>query len=294
VLAGMMLTGCSIKQMAVNMVADSVAEGGGVYASDDDPELIREALPFGLKTYESLLGQSPQHMGLLLATAKGFVSYAYMLQQEADQLDESDLSRARAERQRASKLYLRGRDYALRGLEVSHPGFRANLQHDLAATLAQTTKDDVPYLYWAGAGWAGALSADKNNMDLVADLPTAAALVGRVLALDDGFEAGAADEFFIAYEGGRPNGDLKAARRHYERALALSKGERASVYVALAEAVSVRQQDPVEFRALLAKALAVDPDKVPEIRVANVLAQERARWLGQHIPKLFATAELTE
>src|SRR5215468_11098164 len=140
-LAGMVLAGCSIKQMAVDVVADSVAEGGGTYASDDDPELIREALPFGLKTYESLLAASPDHMGLLLATAKGFVSYAYMLQQEADRLDESDLARARAERQRASKLYLRGRDYALRALEVSHPGFRTNLQHDLAATLAQTTKD---------------------------------------------------------------------------------------------------------------------------------------------------------
>src|SRR5262249_21925829 len=253
-----------------------------------DPELIREALPFGLKTYESLLAESPEHMGLLLATAKGFVSYAYMLQQEADELDESDLSRARAQRQRASKLYLRGRDYALRALEVSHPGFRANLQHDLAATHAQTTKDDVPYLYWAGAGWAGALSADKEDMELVADLPIAAALVGRVLTLDDGFEAGAAHEFFIAYEGGRPNGDLNAARQHYERALALSQGERASVYVTLAEAVCVRQQDPVEFRALLAKALAVDLDKMPQMRVANVLAQERARWLGQHIPKLFA------
>src|SRR5215831_1953559 len=69
-LAGLMLTGCSMKQMAVDMVADSVAEGGGTYASDDDPELIREALPFGLKTYESLLAESPEHMGLLLATAK--------------------------------------------------------------------------------------------------------------------------------------------------------------------------------------------------------------------------------
>src|SRR5262249_12503107 len=157
--------------------------------SDDDPELIREALPFGLKTYESLLAQSPEHMGLLLATAKGFVSYAYMLQQEADQLDESDLARARTLRQRASKLYLRGRDYALSAMEVSHPGFRANLQHDVAAALAPTTKNDVPYLYWAGAGWAGALSANKEDMELVADLPTAAALVGRVLALDDGFQA---------------------------------------------------------------------------------------------------------
>ena len=40
------------------MIGDALS-GGGVYTSDEDPELIREALPFGLKTYESLLDVSP-------------------------------------------------------------------------------------------------------------------------------------------------------------------------------------------------------------------------------------------
>jgi len=290
----LVVAGCSIRQTAVDFIGDAVAGGGGVYESDDDPRLVQDALPFGLKTYESLLAVSPAHMGLLLATAKGFVSYAYLLELEADRLDDTDLPRAREQRVRASKLFLRGRDYALRGLEVSHPGFRADLRRDSAAALAKATKDDAPYLYWAGAGWAAALGADKDNLDLVAELPTAGALVGRVLELDEGFESGAAHEFFIAYEGGRPNGDLKAARSHYERALALSNGERASVFVALAESVSVRQQNVAEFRALLTKALAVDPDKAPQIRLVNVIAQERARWLQQRIPLLFAGADLTE
>jgi len=289
----MVLAGCSIRQTAVDIVGNAIAGGSGVYETDDDPQLVQDALPFGLKTYESLLAVSPDHMGLLLATAKGFVSYAYLLQQQADQLEDSDLARAREQRQRASRLYLRGRDYALRGLEVVHAGLLAGLNRDATGALAETTKDDVPYLYWAGAGWAGALSADKNNLGLVADLPTAGALVGRVLQLDDGFEAGAADEFFIAYEGGRPNGDLKAARQHYERALALSQGQRASVYLALAESVSVREQNPAEFRTLLASALAIDPDKAPQIRLVNVLAQNRARWLQKRIPVLFA-ADMTE
>jgi len=286
--------GCSIQRTAVDIVGDAMAGGGSVYESDDDPQLVQDALPFGLKTYESLLAVSPEHMGLLLATAKGFVSYAYLLELEADRLEESDLPRARAERIRASKLFMRGRDYALRGLEVGHPGFGVDLRHAAAATLAKTTKDDVPYLYWAGAGWAGALGANKDNLDLVAELPMAGALVGRVLDLDEGFESGAAHEFFIAYEGGRPNGDLKVARRHYERALALSNGERASVFVALAEAVSVREQNVAEFRALLTKALAVDPEKAPQIRLINVIAQERARWLQKRVPLLFVGADLTE
>jgi hypothetical protein len=40
----LLLSGCSLHQVAVNVIGDALA-GGGVYASDDDPELNREALP---------------------------------------------------------------------------------------------------------------------------------------------------------------------------------------------------------------------------------------------------------
>ncbi len=50
-LAAGLLAGCSMKQMAVNMVGDAMAGGGDVYTSDNDPELAYEAIPFGLKTY---------------------------------------------------------------------------------------------------------------------------------------------------------------------------------------------------------------------------------------------------
>ncbi len=60
--------------MAVNIVGDTLAGSGGVYASDDDPELVRAAIPFGLKTYEGLLEVSPEHKGILLASASGFTA----------------------------------------------------------------------------------------------------------------------------------------------------------------------------------------------------------------------------
>ncbi len=66
-----LFAGCSVKRTAVNIIGDALAGGGGVYTSDDDPELIREAIPFGLKTYESLLAVSPEHLGLLQAAAIG-------------------------------------------------------------------------------------------------------------------------------------------------------------------------------------------------------------------------------
>jgi predicted anti-sigma-YlaC factor YlaD len=290
-----LLAGCSPKRLVVNMVGNALAGGGGVYASDDDLDLVREAVPFGLKTYESLLAASPEHRRLLLAAASGFTQYAYaFVQDEADRLDATDLARARALRARAHKLYLRGRDYALSGLEAAHPGFTGRLSQDRAAVLAMTTRDNVPFLYWAGAAWAAALTAAKGDLTLIAELPTAAALVRRVLELDESYDGGAAHEFFIAYEGSRPEamgGSTRRARQHYQRALELSGGQRASVYLALAEAVTLREQNLAEFRSLLAAALAVDPDRVPALRLANTFARRRAHWLRLRIPDLFLEAE---
>jgi hypothetical protein len=294
VLLAALLAGCSLKRIAINAVGDSLAESGGVYATDGDPDLVREALPFGLKTIEGLLAEAPDHDGLLLAAARGFAGYAYLLQQDADMVDAEDFALARGLRARASELFLRGRDFGLRGLALAHPGFRAALIQDGAVALADTTGDDVPLLYWSGVAWAGALAADPGNLDLVAELPMAAALVKRVLELDPAFDQGAADEFFIAYEASRPGGDLRAARRHYERALALSGGTRASTYLALAESVAVPEQDLGEFRRLIAAALAVDPDAAPDLRLVNTIARRRAEWLESNASNLFLEPVLTD
>lgn len=291
VLAASLLGGCSVRKTVVDYAGDAIGGGGGVWSSDEDPQLVKEALPFALKINESLLQTSPDHKGLLEATAEGFLAYALLIGEEADRLETDDLKAARKLKARASKLFIRGRDYALRALEQRHAGFTNGLKADRKAMLAQTDAEDVPFLYLAGAGWAGALGADTGNLGLVAELPTAGALVGRVLEVDETYNQGAAHEFMISYEAARPGGSNAAARRHYDRALALSEGKRASVHVALAEAVSVAQQDVMEFRAMLKAARAVDVDEDPDGRLLNVIARERAAWLAERIPDLFLLAE---
>jgi hypothetical protein len=280
--------GCSsIKRAAVDMLAGSLAEGGGSYASDGDPELVREALPFGLKTQESLLEISPDNRDLRMAAARGFAAYAFLLQQEADRLGAIDAPAGERLRRRVGDLFLRGRDHALLGLESSHPGFRTAVAAVPAETLAATAAPDAALLYWAGACWAGALGVRKDDLELLADLPVAAALVQRVIALDEGFEAGAAHEFMVAYEGGRPGGDIAKARRHYERALALSGGRKASVHLALAEGVVLGAQDQAEFERLLSLVRSVDLDAAPRDRLVNAVARRRADWLAGRLDELF-------
>jgi hypothetical protein len=56
------LSGCAMfKRKAVGMVADTLASSGDVFTRDDDLELVGQAIPFGLKLYESLLDSSPKN-----------------------------------------------------------------------------------------------------------------------------------------------------------------------------------------------------------------------------------------
>jgi len=293
VLIGLAATGCSIKRVAVNKVGDALAGSGTTFASDDDPELIKAALPFGLKLMESLLAESPNHKGLLLATANGFTSYSVaFVQEDADEIEKEDFAKSDAMKKRAKRLFLRARNYGLRGLEVSHSGFTNDLRADPKSAVKVMTKSDVPLLYWTAASWAKAISMSVDDPNLVGDLPLVEALIYRALELDESWNDGAIHGFLIAYvmTSALPEAERVAtARKHFDRAMELSKGWQAGPLVSFAESVSVPTHNAQEFDALLQQALAIDPDAHPETRLINLVMQRRARWLLSQRDELFIT-----
>jgi predicted anti-sigma-YlaC factor YlaD len=283
-------TGCSIKMMAINTLGNALADGSSGFAKDDDPELVRDAVPFALKTIESLLDSSPRHKGLLRAACSGFTQYAYaFVQQEADFIESKDLDRATAMRARAKKLYLRARDYGLRGFDVEFPGFSNRLRTNTDATLAKLQKKHVTLLYYTSAAWAAAFAVDITDSSLSVEQTLFEKMMRRALALDDAFELGSMHDFFISWEAGHSTagGSMKAAREHFDRAKTLARGQRVTPFVNLAESVSVSEQNKKEFEDLLNQALAVDLTLAPDQKLANVIAQRRARWLLSRIDELF-------
>ena len=284
-------TGCSIKRLAVNKLGDALAGGGTTFASDDDPELIQAAVPFSLKLMESLLSESPKHQGLLFATSSGFTQYGYaFVQQEAEELEAENLTRARQLQLRARRLYVRARDYGLRGLEVRHPGFRLRLNDNPKAAVKKLRQADVPLLYWSAVSWTAAIAVAKDHPDFVADLPKVEAMIDRALVLDESWDHGAIHGFLIAFEMGRATGEgdrVERSRRHFQRAVELSGGKQAGPYLSFAESVCIEQEDRAQFLQLLQTALAINPDEQPATRLVNLVMQRRARWLLSRVDKLF-------
>jgi hypothetical protein len=278
----------SCKSIATGALADALSGSGGVYGSDDDPELVGQAVPFGLKTMEGVLVEEPEHVGLLTALASGFVQYGYAwVQQDADALADSDVDRSLQLNLRARKLYLRAKGYGMRGLEARHEGFGELYAKDPKAAVAMTDKDDIALLYWTAAAWGLAISASKTDTAMIAQLPEINPLADRALELDEAWNKGTLHEFFMSFELAQPAGSTEKVRKHFARAIELSGGTRAGPYVTLAEKVSVKEQNAKEFHQLLDQALAIDIDRSPNDRLANVLAQRRAARLKKVSGDLF-------
>jgi predicted anti-sigma-YlaC factor YlaD len=284
-------SGCSARKFAINRLGDSLANSGTTFASDNDPEFVGQAIPFSLKLIEGLLAESPKHRGLLFAAASGFTQYSYVyVQQPSEEIESEDVAKSSGLSMRARNLYLRARDYGLRGLETKHDGFAVLLREDPKSAVQTMNVGDVPLLYWTAVAWGAAISVAKDRPDLVAELPQVEALIDRAYQLRPDYDHGAIDQFLISYESARQGvkGDFaERSKAHFDRAVALTHGQMASPFVTYAETVSVQKQNRVEFASLLKRALAVDPDSRPEWRLSNLIMQRRARWLLSREDALF-------
>ena len=280
--------GCSLRTMAVNAIVPTLANPA-VYLSEEDPELVRDALPFLLKTIESILDTSPRQNEALVFACSGFTLYANaFVQIDADLAEWDDYELALQLRDRAWRFYVRARDYCLRSLELKYAGITERLRQDPVVAAAETGIDDVEVLFLLSAAWGLAIS-NAMTPELLADLPTVRVLLERALELDEGYERGSLHSAIITIEALPPElgGSPERAREHLERAIDLSDGLDAAPFVAFAAGVSVIAEDRAEFTRLLEQALAIDPDEDTSMRLLNLVNQKRAQMLLDHVDDLF-------
>ena len=313
-----LVSGCSLNQIAINAVANVLSGdgGGSTFTTDDDPELVGASLPFALKMYETILAQSPDHEGLLLAVGSGFISYANaFVATPASMLPFQEWEKQQADQIRAKKLYIRGRDYLIHAMDLRYPGFTDALESteadatvQLQVFVEQMDADDVPYLYWAGAGWVAAFALDAFDLAMAFTVTKAHTLMVRALELDETYSDGAIHDFLVQYYASLPpsmGGDKDKAEFHHQRSIELAGGRLAGPYVSYAEAVVLPSQSAVklgddfdaydaeiravadEFVALMEQALAVDADAYPDARLINILTQRKAQWYLDNLEDFF-------
>ena len=303
ILCGLLLTsGCSMRTIAVRQTANILKDSLPVFETESDLEFVELALPASIKTIEALLLSDPENYGLLLMLARAYTAFGHVIME--DRFEEAQLAAAKADQDdsplvarlkaRTKAMYLRAHAFGVRALESRREGYRAALvkgRESLDKYLAGADKDDVGALFWSTMPLAAAMNIDRDDIKLLAMMPKVRAVMLGVVKLDEGYYFGGAHMVLGALFGSvgkMLGGDTERAKRHFEKALALTNRRFLLVHEMYARSLAVQIQDKALFKKLLEEALAADPKVLlPEQRLANIAAKRRAKRTLAKLDELF-------
>ncbi|MDZ4350672.1 MAG: TRAP transporter TatT component family protein [Xanthomonadaceae bacterium] len=261
------LVGCAA---VARRAADNLASNlGQAVVNSNDPATVRDGLPAYLLLLDGLINGSPDSPGLLLAAAELNAAYAGNFTQEPA---------------RASRLSDKALGYARRASCLRSQPLCDSLDGpipDFEAALADFTAKDIGLIYGLAATWTGYLQANREDWQAIANLPKVEMLLKRVVAENPRHADGLAFVYLGALNSLRPaavGGDPEAGRAYFERAIELSSQRNLYAKTMMAEYYARLVFDRELHDSLIREVLEADPI-APGFTLANVLAQERARYL---------------
>ncbi len=256
-----------------------VIQGGvGALYDEADPAFAKDSFPAQLKLLEELLYNSPRNSSLLVLAAQGFAGYSFLF------IEDSNPARAAA-------FYQRGRNYALRALSLKKK-FKSIKTESLGALsreLKGASVKDAPSLFWAAFNWAGEINLKKDSPASLASLPKVVAMMRRVKELNVAYNFAGPELFFGTYYSRPPmlGGNPKKAKAYFEKAQAMNQGKYLMGYVLEAKYYAVAVQNQSLFESLLKKVEELPAGELPNARLMDAVAKEKAKRLLEKENDLF-------
>ncbi len=266
-LAVALLGGCSI---VASRTTSSLSENlSRAVLDQNDPETVRQGAPALLLMVDGFISSDPDNQALLLSGSRLYCAYASAF------VDDEARQRRLAEK---------SLDYARRALCLSHNDFCAVIDMPYATfneQLNDFNADDVPVMYGFGSAWATWVQANSDDWSATIQLPKIAAVMNRVIELDEGYDHGNAHLYLgvmstqlPAEYGGKP----ELGREHFKRANTLSGGRNLMVNVLFAKYYARLVFNQELHDSLLNEVLASNIE-APQLTLSNALAQQQAREL---------------
>jgi hypothetical protein len=298
--ASIPLLACDTGQFAASSTVGVMRRAAPSASRYRDPDLAEAAIPASMGQMEGLLELIPGDMVLRSLMGRSYVSFGYAFMEEHMEVAEQSGTEEEIEhwRNRATLAYIRAREVTIGGLDQRYPqdgGLVATQHTGLEAfqahlNLYTNVETDVPLLMFATYAWARYIGLHRDDMNAIADLPYVTAMADRVLALDPEYLDHAPLALHAGLIGSAPQalgGRPQDARIELERVIELSHRQNLLYLMTEAQIVAIALQDRALYRSLLEEIIAFDVDSVPDQRLANTVAQRRARrWLGR-IDELF-------
>ncbi len=275
----MLLVSCSTQRMAAQLAFPLVQGQYKAMQEEADLGLAAEAIPSNLKMMEGLLKGDESSMPILNNLAEGFCSYSFSFIEDSNP-------------ERASALYQRGRGYAVRSLAESS-GVKDLLTltgKEFQFVLKGMNANDLPALFWLGQCWSGWLMLNLGSPETFADISRVEWLMKRTADLDEDYHYAGPHLALGGFYGSRTKmlgGDPEKARYHFERNLELNQRKFLLTQLIYARTYAVQSQDKELFGRLLKEILDSSSNALPEQRLANEVAKQKARKLLDMADELF-------
>jgi tetratricopeptide (TPR) repeat protein len=287
------LGACDVAKFTADSTAGLFTRAAPAFEAYWDYDLAGEALPATIVQFEGILRVIPDSEAILAQLSQAYIAYAYgWVEADVESLEfEGDYDEADTQRQRARTMYLRAVDLTRHTIRLHNEDIDLAVRgtvEDLEAWLAGAfvEKGDAEMLLWHGYAWGSYINAAKDDMEAIADLAYAKAFVARSIELDPDYYNSAGYLFMGVATASEMAGDMDEAKVYFEKALARTERRALQAQVNMARYYAVKEGDRELFDELLTEVMdALDP--LPEARLANRMARERAALYIENADQLF-------
>ena len=269
-----LLSGCSMKAQMVRSMDPIMDDMTTAANMNTDVDLMRDGLPASLIQLDGFIKSDPNNK-ILLMGAESYFGYAFSFVEDVN-------------KPRASALYLKARDYALRVLKKNRQfDEEAN---DLNEVLSKCTRKDVPALYWAAGSWLAWIGLNVDNPEALMDIPKVEAMLQRVIELDETYYYGTAHAMLGSFYASQPKnmgGNPEKANKHFQKAFKISGSKLLAAQLMYAKFYAVQIQDKALFVKTLNEIIATPVNFFPERNLANEVTKRKAKDLLEKVDNLF-------
>ncbi|MBA4366895.1 MAG: hypothetical protein C0403_04575 [Desulfobacterium sp.] len=237
---------------------------------NQDVRLVKESMPTFMVQMDGFIEVSPENRFLLTQAAESCIGYAFLFVEDI-------------EPERAKHLYLKGKNYALRVLEMNESFRQALEQDDLVVfrnALKGIHKKDTSALFFVINGWLSWIHlAHIDNPKALKDLPKVEAMMNRLLEMDDTYKFGGAHALYGVYYVSIPEmfgGNFAQAEVHFKEAFEISKSKYLLWDFLYARYYATARKDKALFIETLKRIMAAPDDLCPEEAFVNAAIKQKA------------------
>jgi len=261
------LSGCSsIISSTTGKMATNLSKA---IVNNDDPATVKAGAPAYLLLLDSFIESEPEDGNILIAAANLNSAYAGVFVED---------------KARAKRLTQKSLDFSLKASCLKFPSTCQLEQMKFAEfnnAIQRFGIQDIELLFTLGASWAGWIESRSGDWNATAALSRVTTIMQRVVTLNEKYKFGQAHLYLGVLNtllppalGGKPN----VGQQHFEKAIAISKGQNLMAKVLYAEKYARLVFNQALHDKLLNQVIKTDPH-ITNFTLTNVLAQNKAKAL---------------